>query len=686
MTSIVCGQNNVALGKTYQVSQSPYTFHESYKDSYGPDAFSQTHKWYRGELTDGAYGGNYWDKGWIHFAQSGLYSITIDLLGIYDISQVKVTALGGGGYDQYFPDKIAVYGLAKPGPVMVYEKFCETMESDNQKWKFLGAVSNTMGEDGKSHIGHTFEISTTATVRLLKIVVTGHSSTFLSEIEVYSHDEPLLEDKEIELVKFPAEGRNIFFPINIKTTDTPINRKGYLLGVHSGMSDSPYSQRLVMADIIKDRPAGMQSEGTAILKQAGIRSLRFYDAYWVNYRSHIEAVKVVNAMTDRNYPIPPDENHYPFPFYKEIIDYCAANNLTCVMVLDTIYYDSVEDRVYSTKQVANGVDQPGGLLHKAALRNAVPIAQYHHDRGYSNRLILEIGNEGIGYGGDPNPSAQEYARIIRAYAFVINTTAPEVEVAIYQWPGMEIYSLVATEAGKFIDHAVIHPYSPRFSPGTVWQDIDKAAAALDAAGLNHVRVLITEYSISLWDESSRTYRMGLEQCRSELAMASHPRVSGMYEHNLFGSAKVTHSNGNFWSLIPSYENYKIHGHSADKNPELGSRFVVLPSGMTGNMLDKVMHGELIKYWPGTNCKISGLMSQEGKQRRILLLNSAHDSIMLRWKGIGDYQVQKEYQLVSEGEKLSESIKQPWYINSTLTGRFPTDIAARSMLFLEILGK
>ncbi len=161
---------------------------------------------------------------------------------------------------------------------MSYEEFCETIESDNQKWKFLGAVSNTMGEDGKSHIGHTFEISTAATVRLLKIVVAGHSSTFLSEIEVYSHDEPFLDDKEIELVKFPAEGRDVFFPINIKTTDMPINRKGYLLGAHAGMSDSPYSQRLVMADIIKDRPAGIQSKGIVILKQAGIRSLRFHCA------------------------------------------------------------------------------------------------------------------------------------------------------------------------------------------------------------------------------------------------------------------------------------------------------------------------------------------------------------------------------------------------------------------------
>ena len=49
VTSIVCGQNNAALGKAYQVSQSPYTFqHDCYKDSDGPDAFSQTHTWYRG--------------------------------------------------------------------------------------------------------------------------------------------------------------------------------------------------------------------------------------------------------------------------------------------------------------------------------------------------------------------------------------------------------------------------------------------------------------------------------------------------------------------------------------------------------------------------------------------------------------------------------------------------------------
>ena len=104
------------------------------------------------------------------------------------------------------------------------------------------------------------------------------------------------------------------------------------------------------------------------------------------------------------------------------------------------------------------------------------------------------------------------------------------------------------------------------------------------------------------------------------------------------------------------------------------------------MLDKVLHGELIKYWPGTNCKITGLMSQEGNKRRILLLNSAYNSIMLRWTGIGDSQVQKGYKLGSEGEKLSESIKQPWYINSTLSGVFPSNIAARSMLFLEIAEK
>ena len=336
---------NVALHKPYRINQIPIDILDSYMDTQGSQPFTQTHSWYTGELTNGATGStSSSDYEWVYFSPSGRNSVILDLGAIYNISTVKVTALGNGNYKQVrFPIKINLYGLVNPGPAVSYEKFCETMETDDQDWTYLGEMVNTFVEDGTSgYVKQTFNtaLSGNPQMRLVKLnIYDSLSPTLISEIELLSNDAPQSQGNTPVLVDFPAEGRDAFLPLNIVANEIYAeNRTSLAMGSHTGMRDAPFGWRRPLMEMINDDPSYMRSTGTACLNQIGTRALRLYDAWDVNYRSGIEWAKVFNHFNpDRPVVVPSSDDDYVFPYYDEIIDYCAESNYFCVIVLDTWY-------------------------------------------------------------------------------------------------------------------------------------------------------------------------------------------------------------------------------------------------------------------------------------------------------------------------------------------------------------
>ena len=354
------------------------------------------------------------------------------------------------------------------------------------------------------------------------------------------------------------------------------------------------------------------------------------------------------------------------------------------------HYDTNLDRVYSTREVANNCpDDPGdpyyttdpndlnGILYKAAQRNAATIASYYHQMGYTSGLVLEIGNEGIGRHTNLSPDGPQYARIVKAFADAIKQVAPEVETAFYEWPSDTEIAGLLTGCNELVDYMVIHPYF--LKPDAVKYMIDDRVEALDAAGLGNVDILITEYSNDLWSTISHTYTVGLKQTLMEFAMISHPRVRGLFEHFLFSTAKAMHSDTIHWSIRDN--TLDPVNHPVDEHPELMQRFAILPTGMTANLLDKVVKDKIVKYWPGVNSKIAGIMSQEEDIKRILLLNCADNPVVLRWTG--SFFINKIYKLTSTGENWVHTLQQPWSITETTDGTVPDVIPAKSMLLIEL---
>jgi hypothetical protein len=468
------------------------------------------------------------------------------------------------------------------------------------------------------------------------------------------------------------------------------------MGNSADLCDSPYSAQTMTADIIKDRPLGTKKKGTELLKRLGTKSLRFWDVIWVNYRSHIEQVKVVNFATGSSYSIPADDNDYTYPYYNEILDYCAENNFTCIMVVDTFYYDPITDKVYTTPEVGNNSpndpadpyyttdpNDPNGILYKAVARNVMPIVQYYIDHQYTNRFIIEIGNEAIGYIGTPAmPTAQQHLRIIKAYATAVKNACPAIETTMYPNPDNSIYQMVADAGiGNYINHAVNHFYAPRINGGTAYQDVDATKAALASAGMGHVNVLITEYSTRWSNAAATSYSPhALEQANVELRMITNPNVSGINEFALATYAKMIHSDMSYWSIGNDFNGTApAPSRPADIYPELGKRFAVLPTGLTEAMFCNTINGDLLKSWPGKNTEISGLLSSYDGGKRLLLINPTSSDMPISWST--SFGADKKCLMTSTADYFSQTLTQPWKITKSLITSDPCTIPAKSMMLL-----
>ena len=465
--------------------------------------------------------------------------------------------------------------------------------------------------------------------------------------------------------------------------------EGFMNGAHVSIVDPPTSLRPVMNAVYQDDPPGMRRQFLDLWQQFGLNALRSYDAYWWNARGPEAALAVCRHFDLGTGDTATFAERWPYPTAKDIIDFCGEHNLHLAMVIETIYWDEQEDKVYETRQVAQDAD---GVLERAAETNATELARYYDEKGYQNRFVMEIGNEGIGYGLDENPTDEEYARLAVAFCQAIKRACPRVETAVvareYGKPPMPHleYSYSHRNFRRFltslrdhagvIDHFVIHQYAWRAYQAGM-QTVTKTAMHLrnavqdmDACGFERSGIILTEYNESLWSaETTRTYTAALRQTAKQLAMIANPRVTGIFVHYIVGGAFLDHSDGEVWASYPSGSEVRAAGktkHVVDTRPDLGSRWRILPDGAAVSMLSRAVSGDLHAWFDwGDQGEIAGMITGTPEEPCLLIMNNRETPLSIELHGLdGPYHMD---QLTSTSMgKAVDGPDQPWSVAAITT--------------------
>jgi len=187
------------------------------------------------------------------------------------------------------------------------------------------------------------------------------------------------------------------------------------------------------------------------------------------------------------------------------------------------------------------------------------------------------------------------------------------------------------EVAPLIDHVITHLYDQHRRdwglsyPRDVTTHLNALSKDLDAHGYEHTKILITEYNFDLWSRQRDTVGHAVANTARQIAIASHPRVSGMFIHNTPGTSLFSYSDGTRWSLVPPglvthLGEYK--GHLPDtRGEQLGRRLRMLPTGYCQRLLSEACRGELVDAYAMDDFgQIAFLMTREGDHVRILLSN------------------------------------------------------------------
>ena len=421
------------------------------------------------------------------------------------------------------------------------------------------------------------------------------------------------------------------------------NYKGFMVGPHSGLPDLPHAQMFPLRDAIRD-PEGAVSTGLlAHLRGTGSNAVRIYSAYWwdpLGAEASVRALTYFGHLPSGS--IPEQIESWSYPDARAVFDYLSGNELDVAMVVTTIYCDPETKKVYPTGDVGDDVD---GVLAKAAERNAGTLARWWSEHGHGRRLVLEIGNEGIGYQKDEAPTEEQYARIVNAFTEAIKAANPDVESGMVTEPrfvknanpGYEYDYRVrkmltlCKDVSTQIDHVIVHLYDRHSRdwsltyPGDATRHLDLVSADLDAHGYEKTRILITEYNFDLWSTNRDTVGHAAANGSRQIAIAGHERVSGMFIHFAPGVSLFDYSDGKRWTSFPPGS--VVHaggeaGHPVDTRGEaLGARFRMLPTGYGQALLSRACRGRLLDAYSMDNFgQLAYMITDEDDMVRILVTN------------------------------------------------------------------
>lgn len=459
---------------------------------------------------------------------------------------------------------------------------------------------------------------------------------------------------------------------------------GLLFGPHLSLTDLPFGRIGVLRDAIRQPDSDISRGLLAQLHATGCNAVRIYDAYWwdplgaeasVRVQAHFGHV-AANQIDQRI-------ESWSYPDAGQVFSYLSGQGFDVAMVVSTIYLDPDSKKVYTTKQVCDDVD---GVLDKAAQRNAAALAHWWKQHGHGRRLILEIGNEGIGYSNDKCPSIPQYAKLIAAFVPAIHRANPDVEIAIviepleskndnpgYQYgPEMRELLRLCQPVANHIDHVIVHFYdrhSRDYSltyPNDAVRMLDLLSADMDANGMKLAKVCITEYTFDLWSRHRDTVGIAVANASRQIAIAGHPRVSGMFLHNAPGCQLFHYSDGQHWTSAPPgsmlHRKQAPNEHPADTFGEkLGPRFRMLPTGDCHALLARACGGELIDAFAMDNFgQIAYLITRDGPRYRFLVTNLQPQTLRIRLPELRDASI-RIFQGQSWDAVPVDALEQPYGI-------------------------
>jgi hypothetical protein len=492
--------------------------------------------------------------------------------------------------------------------------------------------------------------------------------------------------------------------INARSANIKANFDGLLFGPHLNMVDPPFSSMLVLAEAVLHPESAMSKGFVEYLRKSGCNAVRNYpDGFWWNPLGGEATLRILAATGDKN-ALWDTENKIKtwgqtWPTGFQVIDFFAQRGFDQCLVITPAYLDPVTKKVYKTVQVCNDVD---GVLNKAAEANAGVFARYFAEKGYKTRLILELGNEAVGYDGN-QPSDAEYAKLCRAFMTAIKKANPKVEVAVVGGRGTakgidttymaaaggmgnrNFLKLLGKDmAGKF-DHFILHIYD-----GDHWQDSSNAKASyiprmianwsedLNSAGFPKTKILITEYRFNLWNRYWQTAGSALAEGVRMMLQVSNPRVAGIFIHNAPGNALFNYSNGRTWSLTkPPGEGdlpvKTLNGHIVDSLPELGSRYRMLPTGYVQDLLARTCRGNLVdEFSLGDYGTVSYLLTRKDGTIRLLVANLQPVPVEVKTPGFVPVLAQA-FQGNTLDSEPADTLEQPYGIKKIpLNGTVPSN--------------
>ncbi len=499
--------------------------------------------------------------------------------------------------------------------------------------------------------------------------------------------------------------------INARAKRIKANFDGMLFGPHLNMVDPPFSSMLVLADAVLHPESAMSKGFVDALRKSGCNAVRNYpDGFWWNPLGGEATLRILAAAGDKNAAWDTENRiktwGQTWPTGFQVIDFFAQRGFDQCLVITPAYLDPVTKKVYTTVQVCNDVD---GVLNKAAEANAGFFARYFGEKGYKTRLILELGNEAIGYDGK-QPNDEEYAKLCRAFMTAVKKANPKVEVAVVggrsYTKGIDgIYSsasqgmgnrnflkLLGKDMAEKLDHFILHIYD-----GEHWPEASNAKTSyiprmienwsddLSATGFTKTKILVTEYRFNLWNRYWQTTGTALAEGVRMMLQVANPRVSGIFMHNAPGNAFFNYSNGSTWSLTrpPGEGELPVqvkNGHIVDSHPELGPRYRMLPTGYVQDLLTRTCRGNLVDGVAlGDYGNLTYLLTREGGTVRVLVANLQPVSVEVKIPGFTSKSAQ-----VFKGKSLDaepvDTLEQPYGVQ---TVPFAGTVPSHSLTLIEL---
>jgi len=418
----------------------------------------------------------------------------------------------------------------------------------------------------------------------------------------------------------------------------PVPRRkyeGFLLGPHFSIVDAPFSQILLLNEAVQHPDNPLAQEVVHYLRESGSNAVRLYCGYWWDPLGASTTIPILAHFGH----VPADKQeemieNWSYADARRFFDYLAGNGFDVAMVVTTVYYDPDTKKVYPTREVADNVD---GVLEKAAERNAGTLARWWQEYGHGRRLVLEIGNEGIGYMKDSKPNLEQYSRIVATFAQAIKQANSQVDVGMVVTHGFRGVIGQCREVAPLIDHVITHLYDQHRRdwgltyPGDATRHLDELSAELDASGYEHAQILITEYNFDLWSRNRDTVGHAVANTSRQIVIAAHPRVSGMFIHNTPGTSLFCYSDGSKWTLclpgVVSHQEKKNEHLPDTRGEQLGPRFRMLPTGYCQQLLEQACQGELLDTYAMADFgQIAYLITRQDEWVRILLSNVQPQSL------------------------------------------------------------